>query len=113
MSKRKYTLFLKDIIESCDKILSMVENKKSFDEFTKDWVVVDATIRNLEIIGEAVKNLPLRIRQKYNNIEWKKIVGLRDVLIHKYFGVDYELLWDIVKNKIPQLKEQIETIQNV
>ena len=109
MSKRKFIHFLNDILVSSEKIISLVENK-SFDKFVQDWVIVDATIRNLEIIGEAVKNLPDEIKRKYPFIEWKKIAGLRDILIHEYFGVNYNILWDIVKNKIPELKVQITKI---
>lgn len=91
MSKRKYTHFLKDILTSSEKILTLIENK-SFDKFAQDWVVVDATIRNLEVIGEAVKNLPHELKKKYPEIEWKKIAGLRDILIHEYFGINYNIL---------------------
>ncbi|NMB98943.1 MAG: DUF86 domain-containing protein [Thermoanaerobaculaceae bacterium] len=94
---------------SSEKIMSLVENKP-FDKFVQDWVIVDATIRNLLIIGEAVKNLPDEIKIKYSFVEWKKIAGLRDILIHEYFGVNYNILWDIVKNKIPELKVQITKI---
>ncbi len=109
MSKRKYIHFLNDIFISSEKILSLVE-KKSFDEFVKDWIIVDAIIRNLEIIGEAAKHLPKDLKQKYADIEWKKIIGLRDVLIHEYFGINHKILWDIIKNKIPELREQIKAI---
>ncbi len=109
MSKRKYIHFLHDILTSSEKIIFLIENK-SFDKFVQDWVIVDATIRNLEIIGEAVKNLPDEIKRKYPFVEWKKIAGLRDILIHEYFGVNYNILWDIVKNKIPELKNQITKI---
>ncbi|MBM4324677.1 MAG: DUF86 domain-containing protein [Deltaproteobacteria bacterium] len=68
---------------------------------------MDAVVRNLEIIGEAIKKLPEDIRLKYPEVEWKKIAGLRDILIHEYFGVDHEIIWDIIQNKLPLLKEQI------
>lgn len=109
MSKRKFIHFLHDILKSSEKILSLVE-ERSFDSFFQDWVIVDATIRNLEIIGEAVKNLPSELKEKYPHIEWRKIAGLRDILIHSYFGINYNILWDIVKNKIPALKIQIKRI---
>lgn len=76
----------------------------------KDELLVDGVIRNLEVIGEAVKNIPANFRKKYPDVEWKKIAGLRDILIHEYFGMDYELLWDIVEKKIPILNKQIEKI---
>jgi len=67
-------------------------------------------VRNLEIIGEAVKNIPDEVKKGNPDVEWKKIAGLRDILIHVYFGIDVEVVWDIVKNKIPKLKEKIEEI---
>lgn len=109
MSERDYVLFLEDILVSTKKILRYVGNK-SFEEFINDELLIDGTVRNLEIIGEAVKNLPAQIKRKYKGIEWKRIAGLRDVLIHEYFGVKYTILWDIVKTKIPPLKEQIEAV---
>jgi len=64
-------------------------------------------VRNLEIIGEAVKKISLSIRKEYPRIEWKKISGLRDILVHEYFGVDVEIVWDIVKNRLPDLKKKV------
>lgn len=69
-------------------------------------------MRNLEIIGEAAKNIPNHIREKYPEIEWKKIAGLRDVLAHEYFGIDLEVVWDIVKSKLPVFKNQVNRILN-
>jgi len=67
-------------------------------------------IRNLEIIGEAAKNIPKEFRSKHGEIEWNKISGLRDILIHEYFGVDLDILWDIIQNKLPDLKRKISKI---
>ncbi len=64
-------------------------------------------VRNLEIVGEAVKNIPEAIKNKKPEIEWQKIAGLRDILIHAYFGIDVDIVWNIVKNKIPKLKKEI------
>lgn len=109
MSKRKYIQFLNDILSCSDKVIVLTKDK-SIEDFVKDWVVVDATIRNLEIIGEAIKNLPAEVKKKNPQIEWKKFAGLRDILIHEYFGINYKILWDIVSNKIPELKEDIRKI---
>lgn len=109
MPERNLRLFLKDMLISAQKIQKYTRGK-SYKEFTKDDLLVDGVIRNLEVIGEAVKNIPLNFRRRYANVEWKKIAGLRDLLIHAYFGIDYEVLWDIVRNKIPGLNKQLQTI---
>jgi len=106
MSKIDYTIFLKDILTSAGKILRWV-NDKSYEESTRDEILIDAVIRNLEIIGEAVKNLPAKVRRKYSDFEWRKIAGLRDILIHKYSAIDHEILWDIITNKVPELRNRI------
>jgi len=82
----------------------------SFDRFSQDNMRVDAVVRNLEIIGEATKHLLASVREKYPYVDWRKISGFRDILIHEYFGVDLDVLWDIVKNKIPNLKSNVEKI---
>ncbi|MEO8513292.1 MAG: DUF86 domain-containing protein [Ignavibacteria bacterium] len=94
----------------CRKILEYTNNL-SYEEFNKDYKTYDAVLRNIEIIGEAVKNIPDDIREKYNFIEWKKIAGLRDIVIHDHFGVNEEIIWDIVQNKIPELKESLNKIE--
>lgn len=76
----------------------------------KNELVVDGVAKNLEVIGEAVKNIPFQIKEKYPKIEWKKIAGLRDILTHEYFSIDLEVLWDITQNKLPILKKQILTL---
>ncbi len=106
---RDYQAYLNDILESIKKI-SKYTKSLSYEEFCKDELVKDGVIRNLEIIGEAIKNIPENIKNKLPDVEWRKIAGLRDILIHAYFGVDNEILWDIVKNRIPELKLQINQI---
>lgn len=80
------------------------------EEFLANEVLKRAFVRSLEVIGEAVKKLPAEFRQKYSHIDWRAIAGTRDKLIHDYFGVDYEIVWDIVISEVPQLKEQVENI---
>lgn len=106
---RECKLYLRDILESIEKIEKYTTNM-SFDEFRENDMVVDGVIRNLEIIGEAVKNLSGEIKTEYLNIEWKKIAGLRDIICHEYFGVDLDIIWDVIENKIPELKTAINKI---
>ena len=106
---REYKAYLKDILEAIHKIERYTENI-GFEEFVSNELVQDGVVRNLEIIGEAAKNIPEDIKREYPDVEWRKIAGLRDILIHAYFGIDVEIVWDIVKNKVPKLKEKIEEI---
>lgn len=73
-------------------------------------MIQDAVVRNLEIIGEAVKRLPDAIRKQHSDVEWRKIAGLRDILVHAYFGVDVEIIWDVIQHKLPEFKDQITLI---
>jgi uncharacterized protein with HEPN domain len=106
---KNFLIYLEDIIEAINRIEKYVNNL-SYISFSENNLVIDAVIRNLEIIGEASKNIPSEIKEKYPNIEWKKIIGLRDILIHAYSGVNLEILWDIIINKIPKLKILIKRI---
>jgi uncharacterized protein with HEPN domain len=107
--KKDYKLYLKDIAEAMESIEQFVKGI-SFDDFAKDDKTASAVIRKFEIIGEATKQIPDEIRQKYPTIPWKEMAGMRDRLIHFYSGVDYKLVWDTIKNRLPQVKPQIKKI---
>jgi len=106
---RDYKLYLDDTLLAIKKIEKYTKNL-SLKKLKENTLIVDAVVRNLEIVGEAVKNIPPRLKEKHPDIEWKKISGLRDVLAHEYFGIDLEILWDIIKNKLPDLKIEISRL---
>lgn len=99
-------VFLDDIVEACDAVTSYC-GSLTFEEFSADRKTVDAVVRNLEVIGEAVKRLPPEIRDQMPDIEWQRIAGLRDILIHHYFGLDMTLIWDVVRTKVPVLRARV------
>ena len=107
--KRKYLFFLKDILDAIEKIEEFVDDM-SFEEFIKDDKTVSAVIRKLEIIGEATKHLPAELRKKYPDLPWSSMAKLRDRLIHGYFVVDHEIVWNVIKKELPLLKPKLEKI---
>ncbi len=109
MPEREWRLFLDDILNSTQKIIRFTSTI-SFEEFLQDEKTFDAVMRNLEIIGEAVKQLPLSFREQNPQIEWKKIAGLRDIVIHEYFGINEGIIWDLIINKIPELNQKMKEI---
>ena len=107
---RDIHVFLDDIVEACGKIIRYTSGL-SFDQFHSNEKTIDAVVRNLEIIGEAAKKLPDETRNEMP-LDWKRISGLRDVLIHQYFGIDVEIIWDIVQTKVPELSERVHEFLN-
>jgi uncharacterized protein with HEPN domain len=107
MSKRDDTTILEDIRVAVDRILTYSQELE-YDDFVTDIKTQDAIIRNIEILGEAAKLLSEKTKEKYPNVPWKDIAGTRDKLIHDYFGVNIDVVWSIVRNDIPLLKEEIE-----
>ncbi|MHA1223516.1 MAG: HepT-like ribonuclease domain-containing protein [Candidatus Heimdallarchaeaceae archaeon] len=101
---REYKLYLEDILSSIQKIKKYTRTV-SFEQFTVSSLIQDAVVRNLEIIGEAVKNIPAEVREMKKDIDWRSIAGLRDILSHAYFTIDLDILWEIISDKLPELEE--------
>ena len=109
MSEREVALLLEDILEASQKILSYTSGM-TFDDFRKDDKTIDAVVRNFEIIGEASNRIPDDFKTEHPEIEWRRIIGFRNRIIHEYFGIDYENLWRIKNENIPILSEFMKQI---
>jgi uncharacterized protein with HEPN domain len=110
MSKRPVDLLLDDICEALDRI-EQYTSGMSFDVFSKDTKSVDAVVRNLEIIGEASSRLPADFKDSHSQIEWHKVVGLRHRIVHEYFGIDLQIVWQILQKDLPSLRQAISQIR--
>ena len=109
MSSREWTFRIQDILTAIDKIEEYLHGM-NVNQFKKSNIAIDAVIRNLEIIGEASKNIPSTIRRSNPSIPWAEMNGMRNILIHEYFGVDLNIVWHTVKTYLPPLQEQLESL---
>jgi uncharacterized protein with HEPN domain len=104
--------YLCHIFDEC-KFIVLSTSDLNKEDFLNDEVLKRAIIRSLEIIGEATKKIPADFKVKWSSIQWKNMAGMRDRLIHDYIGVNYSIVWDVVRNKIPQLLDQIEDLLSI
>lgn len=109
---RSYLMYLKDIQISMSRIFEYIDGY-GFIQFKQDYKTVDAVIRNFEVIGEASKNLPNALKDKYPSIPWQEMYYLRNKVSHEYFGIDYEIIWDIATNYLPKNKVEIDKIVDI
>ncbi|MDT8431007.1 MAG: DUF86 domain-containing protein [Bacteroidales bacterium] len=104
--ERSYMIYLEDMHTSMSRIIEYL-GEKDFIEFKQNFMLVDAVVRNFEIIGEAAKNIPEKVKEKYPSIPWNKMYGLRNLISHEYFGIDYEMIWEISRNNLPGNREDL------
>lgn len=109
MTEKEPAVFIRHILENIEKI-EMFSKGISKEGLKNDELRKYAIVRAIEVIGEAVKNLPEEFKEKHKDIPWKEIIGTRDIMIHKYFGVDLDIVWDIIENNLPDLKKKLKKI---
>ena len=107
--KRKFDLFLKDIIECVEKLKEYTKNVE-YEQFKENNLSIDACVRNFEIIGEAIANLPEDLKARNVHVPWQEVKDFRNVILHKYWVVDTEVLWDIIQTKLDALKKQVQEV---
>lgn len=111
-SSRNWTLRIQDILKSIETIAQFLEGV-TLAEFRKNRLIIDAVVRNFDIIGEASNHIPKTIQNQYSDIPWRDIVGMRNILIHEYFDMESDVVWYTAKRHLPKLKEQLVSIKHL
>jgi uncharacterized protein with HEPN domain len=106
---REYKLYLSDILEALERIQEYTKSM-TFKDFAKSNITIDAVVRNLEVIGEAARKLPSETKLKSPEVEWRKIVALRNILTHEYFGLNKQIVWDVVQNKLEPISNACKNL---
>jgi len=111
MSSRNAKLYLQDILQACNDILNFTQGMKSASDLQTDRRTFLAVIHSLQIIGEAARQMPKSFRETYSDFPWRETASLRNVIAHEYFGLDIDIIWDVVQTRIPALDEQVRLIK--
>ena len=109
MSERGTLELLEDITDSIRRILDYTKGM-NYEKFSKSRIVQDAVVHNFQVLGEATKQLPVTLKEKHNQIPWSKVARFRDKLIHHYSGINYDIVWEIIEDSLPELHKQIKQI---
>jgi uncharacterized protein with HEPN domain len=107
---RRSELCVLDILDAIDRILSYVE-AMNYEDFLSDRKTQDAVTRNIEIVGEAARSFPKSFREKHSDVPWNEIISMRNVIVHQYFGILPDVVWDVIKNELPKLRSQISKLK--
>ncbi len=113
MKEREHLAYIEDMIEAIDKILRYLDTVNGLDDFLRNEMVIDAVTRNYEIIGEATNQVPKSIKDKYPNLPWRQMYGLRNFAIHEYHIIDPVILWEIAQDHLAQNKIQLEHLLDI
>ena len=106
---REWSLFLKDMQQFCAKVMRYTDGL-SQDQFFSNELIFDAVLRNLELLGEAAKQIPIKVQQHHLVVPWRRIAGLRDILAHAHFGLEEDTIWQTISHSIPRLAEQLDAV---
>jgi len=112
MKKRDYRDYVQDILDSINDAEAFIKGMK-FSEFKRDKKTINAVVRSVEVIGEAAKKIPKSLRKEFPTIPWKRMLGIRDKLIHEYFGIDVEILWEVVKKDLPGINPEVSKMRKM
>lgn len=107
---RDWRIYLSDMIDRCDRVLAYTHDLPR-EQFDQRGLAYDATLRNIELLGEAARHIPEEERQKTPGIDWRGVIAVRNILVHGYLGVDDDILWDVIQQRIPELKRLLEELR--
>jgi uncharacterized protein with HEPN domain len=110
MSSRSPKLYIQDILQACEDIQNFTRDLASMDDLQNDRRTFLAVVHSIEVIGEAARQTPKNFKEKHLEIPWRETIGLRNVIAHEYFGLDIEIIWDVIQTRIPSLAEQIKKV---